>query len=352
MKLEQKQELTAKKAKRGYFSETGRTSYGRFGRVAKSPKTHGVAFKENISPNTAQNILSHMPAKAKSKVVIPTDPTTAFTPRRTTMLKVVGKLGPFTMFSSDRTVTPRKVDISDLKRIEDVAEILEPAENKYIKATFNKEQMQTVRRIKKRQNGRRKTSQAKAIAGHYEVELEDGETVEKRISASNASANKIAKLYGIKYGRQKFEWTHLIAYRFVGEKGQIADNLVLATKECNSLMMLFEDAIVELANTLRDPKSSIELTVKADTVADTHYAQSIYYNIKIPELNFDLTVKFDTQMTNSPTVNFEEAVAALIKYALDCNGPCGFCTPIKDTKNTVSKHDIDDDDQVVRQIVL
>lgn len=342
----------------------GRTPGSFIARVKRAPSKHGVTVSRAVTPNSKQMLLKKLrqdpqrrpledrsnqnkapkrkrqtpkfSPKATKQQACMTKPNlispfktaeapasaspcyTLFTPENGTQMKHTVKIGPFYLYSADQTTTPSRVDLDRLSISDEAQRRLVAPEEKYMKMSFDNSNIEAVRAQNKARGGKRSISQNALMAA-------------ERSSAAKASATKIAELCLIRFNNQRFEWTHLIAHRFINEvKGetsaQVKQNLVIATKECNTMMMFFEGALTDLCKKI--PKGEkITLNAWAKTVGDSHFASEIYYHVKIPALNIDLLVKFDATMTVKPTKEYEDAVHALFDYAADKKEPCHFGTP-------------------------
>lgn len=290
-----------------------RTKNSYFGRVKKPRSTYGTILREEIDAEAIQFFAQFTPSPKRRPLIV-LDQNTAYTPQGKTHMKAQTKIGPFICYSADLDHTPQKTNTQlalNATHSETIKNQLAPINPKSMSESFNLNDIEKVRTQKKEQGNRRKKPQGKVISANSRI----------------ASATKIARKYGITKSRhQRFEWTHLIAYRFLGEAGQIPENLILATKECNSLMMIFEEAVLHLCEKLHK-SSKVCLEVSADTIPGTHIGTCIHYRIVALDLDFDLKVTFDPRMTAVPTRNLESEVHKLFKYALKKKGPVCFDTP-------------------------
>lgn len=304
-------------------SRRSKCSY--FGRVGKEPSAYGFTYKENVESPISKFIDAFTPSPNR-RPLQQTSTNTAVTPHGTRM-KAYTEIGPFRCYRADLTTTPQRTNTHPALKSNNAEEIknqLAPSITKKISASFNLQDIKRVNTQKKKQGNQRKISQGRVVSSTSRI----------------ASATKIAKKYGITSAKyQRFEWTHLIAYRFLGEKGQAPKNLILATKECNSLMMIFEEAVSDLCKILQKKESKLTLNVSADTIPGTHIGTCIHYHIVSEELNLDLKVKFDPQLTVKPTKNLEGIVHRLLKYALDANEPVCFNTPPSPKTKSLSGED-------------
>lgn len=290
----------------------GQNRRARFGRDMPSPDGQVVVACDYLGSDLRRKLEDEMPENEKRRrcdEVEQLDDTTMCTPvSKKTTFKAVGTFAGFTMFSSEQPKTPTLINFDNLQNLSSMADKLAQPTHKAVTATFTLKDLLAIKAQQKKQKGRI-ISQKSAMG------------VDKRIQEADASANEIAELIGIRGENCDFEWTHLIAYRFVGESGQTHKNLVLATKHCNTLMMFVEDAIVRLLKKDDNNKLKVTLTVHAVTRPETHIATKIYYRIQIPALNFDLSNSFDTNTTCKPGKQFDDLVTAMFNATLKSGKP-------------------------------
>jgi hypothetical protein len=137
---------------------------------------------------------------------------------------------------------------------------------------------------------------------------------------SNCSANKLAELCQ-QNTLIKWEYGHLIAHRFLGDKAQKADNLVVMTEYCNSLMLLLEDEISRLSEKI---SGAIQLTVNAQPEEDPlkkqcHFAKLITYQIECEEPKIDFKITFDPYLSHKPPKNISGIMRAIFDANINRN---------------------------------
>lgn len=157
--------------------------------------------------------------------------------------------------------------------------------------------------------------QAISAAKHAGKQRSPSNCVAMSKNSKRISPNKYAKKYGFGHERDgaKWEWTHLIGYRFIGDKAQVPHNMVLATKECNTLMMFIEDEVAKLIT------EGYDVVISADTLPSRypvpHTADKIIYNVWVDSV-LDLTLEFDPFSRYIPQQNLEDVAKALFECAM------------------------------------
>lgn len=309
-----------------------------FKRVGETPAKISVVSNENTSPNLEVLVNPHKKTRPVQKTPSGKH---FFTPENKTSMYPLISFGPFLLLIDQEIETD---DSSSHESIyasynEHAKHILKDAEEKNMTTTFTLDDVEKVKLHKKKNEGKREISQEEAM-------------IAEQSTLRLASANEIARKSGLSSTDQKsHEWNHLVAYRFIGEPGQHAKNLVLATIQCNSLMMIIEEKTSKLlrllAKTFPDNKPSITLNVKAETIPGTHIATCIHYHIMAHvggHCVFNLKVKFDPKLKNEPPRTLDIYVTALFNYALKQQGKLvSFDSPLskqKKGKNNDSDSDI------------
>lgn len=314
-----------------------------FKRVGKTPAKISVISQENTSPNLQGLVKPH-----KNTRPIQQTPTGKhfFTPENKTSMYPLISFGPFILLIDQEIDTddPSSQELIHASYNEHAKHILKDAEEKNMTVTFTLDDLEKVKLHKKKNEGKREISQEEAM-------------IAEKTALRLASANEIARKSTLSSTDQKsHEWNHLVAYRFIGEPGQHAKNLVLATIECNSLMMIIEEKTSKLlrllAKTFSNEKSSITLHVKADTIPGTHIATCIHYHIMAHVAGhcvFNLKVKFDPKLKKEPPRTLDIYVTALFNYALKQQGKLvSFDSPLSKQKPGKNK----DTDSDVKPTVL
>ena len=154
-----------------------------------------------------------------------------------------------------------------------------------------------------------------------------------RFEKGGVPARLVAVAHGHEHKKRQWEWTHLIGHRFFGPKGQTDDNMVLATKECNTLMMFVESEVARLLkheDMDEDDEATLDVTAYCDK--GTHRLDKMTYRIQVPRLEFDLTLTFYGLMRYQPQANMEDYYGALFDYMLLTKQPLAFVetpTPMK-----------------------
>ena len=143
------------------------------------------------------------------------------------------------------------------------------------------------------------------------------------LSAKKAIATHFPELQikGVAY-----EYTHLIAYGHIGEKqAQNKNNLVLATKHCNSMMMFLESIITYLAQ--NDHDITVEVTEIIDTSSEKarefHSAERIVYCLTVD--NNSMTFEFDPRQIISPPKGLYRYFWSCIEALLDKENQLSTC---------------------------
>ncbi|MCE3232212.1 MAG: hypothetical protein K0R98_469 [Rickettsiaceae bacterium] len=80
------------------------------------------------------------------------------------------------------------------------------------------------------------------------------------------------------YDGEKWEWLHLIAFRFLGQEAQKLDNLVAGTKHANTAMLVLAEQHIEELSLIN---GSLDLQVTAMVDPENNIADSIEYKIMI-----------------------------------------------------------------------
>ena len=141
----------------------------------------------------------------------------------------------------------------------------------------------------------------------------------------NVSATQAAKELGLittfEYNEEsidiRYEWTHLIAYEFLGALAQKRENIILATAACNTLMMHLEHVIRKLACAAHQIEISTEALLEPATALKKkfNYATKIMYTVTIDDkttVNFE----FDPLLTICPPQEVYLGIEASIQHAL------------------------------------
>ncbi len=285
-----------------------------FKRVTTTPPKVCVIMDENASP-TLQKLVK--PHKNTRPLCATPKGRNFFTPQHKTAMFLLTIFGPFTLLDEQEMVEDCSTSEAEIHANynHSAKQYLKDAEEKNMTASFTLHDIEKVKIKKKKNEGKREISQEEAM-------------IADKIDARLASANTIARKSTLSTTDQKsHEWNHLIAYRFLGEAGQHSKNLVLATIQCNSLMMIIEEKTAKLlrllGKTFPRKKTSVTLNVKADTLEGTHIGTCIHYHIMAfvdGHCVFNLKVKFDPNLKKEPPRTLDIYVTALFNYALSKQG--------------------------------
>lgn len=254
-----------------------KNSYGRMGPISRkvhsvckgSPKSK-IFFTEKVKESLPKQYVDTVSSDANGNI-------TTTTPTKTKLNKIYSDdfmdiITDFDNLIERAIINPKKFNKSLLGKL------TKPKQTpKFQTHVFGVKELNAVKRKKLKNNGQRKPDQ---------------NTVAK-ISAVDA-----ARAYGLDPDLG-WEWTHLVAHRMRGDKGQIMNNLILATKACNTLMMALEDYLEDKA---REEKIKVSVAVTADlyelsldgkNLELTHLGKSIAYKV-----NYSKQYKIDDQLVD------------------------------------------------------
>lgn len=299
-----------------------------FGRSDHSPLPGQGGFVFCGSSEDTQRLLQLLQQRNPSLREFEYDDEGIFTPNGG-LAKQLTRTGPF-IVCDKRNATPMKA--MQRASIQSEAEIFQflmsppAASEKVYTAKFSRQSISKVQAEKKLLNNRRGTSQEEAMR---KSDLDSG----------RVRAIEVADAYGFTNPRPRsWNWTHLIAHRFIGEGGQNGKNLVLATAECNTQMMFVEDKVSQLVNKLPHDNDYVEIIATAQLHNKSQLATKITYQIKAPALNFDLTLCFYGTMRYKPQNHLADFYGAIFDYCLEKGEPQCFAeTPFDQANKRVSK---------------
>lgn len=136
----------------------------------------------------------------------------------------------------------------------------------------------------------------------------------------NIKASAIAAAYGLtsQYPNVKWEWLHLVSHGIKGNDAQNANNLVLGTKEANSVMLIVETLIHKIANIKKLPDTTeIRISGHAELQEGfPHLAKMIYYKVSCSDPEFEVNFEFDPLSFNQPCHHLSDIARAQIIEAL------------------------------------
>lgn len=111
--------------------------------------------------------------------------------------------------------------------------------------------------------------------------------------------------------KNKSEWGHLIAHRFLSDLAQHRDNLAAITDYANSEMIPVEDFVARIA---MNQSGKIKIVVTAHLIGDKEIASLIHYNVHIGGHIIPFT--FNAQQGNKPDIANKEAMKAFCSVLL------------------------------------
>lgn len=165
------------------------------------------------------------------------------------------------------------------------------------------------------------------------------------------SGNTAVKRYFSNYLETdvSYNYSHLIAYQFIGEQSQIKDNIVLATEHCNTMMMFVEDAVSSLA--LQENKIDLKVvaTISNDTKKHLEFnvAERIVYEVTINETS-TLTFEFNPQSVIRPPIELVGYIWHCMQVAMEENLSLSYDLDAPNLPETTTSFD---DAQVIQENV-
>jgi len=173
----------------------------------------------------------------------------------------------------------------------DISKKVKPPETsqKTVSITVSSQLLKEVAQQIKENNGRRCKTQNKVMGGSATQYSH-----EARISIKNKS-----------------EWAHLAAHRFLSNLSQIPENLVATTNHANTEMIPVEDFVDAIA---RNQLGKVKLVATAHLVGKTQIATSIDYDVCIASHIFHFS--FKGQQLNKPDIANKQSMDALFAVLL------------------------------------